>query len=117
MGVSKRIKPILWFSRMPDDDLIFLCVAVIKGMTGNPAYPRPPIDLADLSAALDRFVAARAALLDGGRKATVERDRCRVEVTKMMRQLGLYVEDTCQNDMATFVTSGFVPVPPRFGSA
>ena len=114
MGVSKRIKPSLAFARMSDVDLIFLCLAVIRGMSGNPDYPRPPVSLVEVQKVLARFISATAAMLNGGRKATIERDTCRVELIRMMRQLGNYVEIACQNDMGTFIKSGFVPIPTSF---
>jgi hypothetical protein len=114
MGISKRIKPSLAFARMSDADLMFLCLAVIRGMTGNPDYPRPPVSLAELQKLLARFISAKAAMLNGGRKATIERDASRVELIRMMRHLGNYVEIACQNDMETFVKSGFVAIPTSF---
>ena len=45
--------------------------------------------------------------LDGGKAATVERDKRRVDAIIMFRLLGRYVESACKNDMTAFVSSGF----------
>ncbi len=47
---------------------------------------------------------------DGGRKAISAKDKQRVAVIKMYTQLGHYVEAACNDDLATFDTSGFTAV-------
>jgi hypothetical protein len=44
---------------------------------------------------------------DGGKKAVSAKDKQRVVVIKMYTQLGHYVEAACNDDQATFSTSGF----------
>src|SRR6266849_765614 len=77
-------------------------------MFDNPAYPSPLV-MRDFKAALDAYTAAVAATLDGGKSATAERDKRRAQVIITLRLLGRYVEGACKNDMATFLSSGFVP--------
>jgi hypothetical protein len=38
----KKIKASLSFSKMSDADLLKLLDAILKSMTGNPAFPSPP---------------------------------------------------------------------------
>ena len=64
--------------------------------------------MAGFKAAIDAYTAAVAATLEGGKSATVDRDKRRADVTTMLRLLGHYVEGACKNDLTTFVSSGFV---------
>ena len=46
MTKSKRIRASLGFARTPDANLVTRLNAVHDAMSGNPAYPAPPVDLA-----------------------------------------------------------------------
>jgi len=106
------IRPALGFASTPDADLLQRLNNVHDGMVNNPAYPTPPVDLATFKIAIDGYTAAVAALLNGGRAATVERDKRRTDVILMLRLLGHYVEMACKNDMSTFTSSGFTVATP-----
>jgi len=107
------IKPALGVSQMPDGDLLARLNAVYEGLSNNPAYPTPPIALADFKVAIDAYTAAVATALDGGKSAIVERHKCRADVIVKFRLLGHYVEGACNNDMKAFVSSGFLPATTR----
>jgi hypothetical protein len=104
------IKAVLGFTGVPDADLVSRCNAVQDGMTNNPAYPNPPIDMPGFKTAIDAYAAAVAGALDGGKAAITARDKRRGDVILMLHQLGHYVEVACKGDMNTFVSSGFVAV-------
>jgi len=55
------------------EQLVATCGAIIKGLTDNPAYPSPPIDLKTLQSAVDDLNAALAAQVHGGKAATAEK--------------------------------------------
>ena len=40
------------------EQLVAICGGIIKGLTDNPAYPNPPVDLKTLQAAVDGLNAA-----------------------------------------------------------
>ena len=103
------IQPALGLVRLSDGNLLARANAVHDRMFDNTAYPNPPLSMGDFKAAIDAYTAAVAATLDGGKSATVERDQRRADVIIMLRRLGHYVEGACKNDMATFLSSGFVP--------
>jgi hypothetical protein len=102
------LKPVLGVGGMSDNDLLSRLNAVHDKMLNNPAYPSPPVDMPGFKAAIDAYTAAVAAALEGGKATTIERDKRRLDATIMFRLLGHYVEMTCKNDMATFVSSGFL---------
>ena len=102
------LKPVLGVAGMSDNDLLSRLNAVHEKMLNNPAYPSPPVDMPGFKAAIDAYTAAVAAALEGGKAATVARDKRRTDAIIMFRLLGHYVEAACKNDMTTFVSSGFV---------
>jgi hypothetical protein len=53
--------------------LITTAGVVINGMTGNPAFHSPPVDLKTVQAAVDDLNAAMAAQSQGGPAATAEK--------------------------------------------
>ena len=54
---------------------------------------------------------------DGGKKAISAKDKQRLAMIKMYTLLGHYVEVACNDDLATFNTSGFTQVAPRTRTA
>ena len=82
-----------------------------ESMLLNPHFPRPPVSLDDFKAVLDRFSEVMGESVHGDRRMFAEKANLREEIIGMMRQLGHYVEAACENDMATFVASGFEAGP------
>ena len=107
MTKLKRIKASLGFARTPHAALVARLNAVHDGMSGNPAYPSPPVDLATFKTAIDSYAASVTEALDGGKKAITVKNQQREAVIKMAEQLGHYVQATCRDDLATFTSSGF----------
>jgi hypothetical protein len=115
MGISKRLKPSLSFiTKASDAEFRERARAIYEGIYESPAYPNPPVTREELKAALDKYDHTRAAALDGGKKAIVERDAQRTVVGLMLRQLGHYVEFVCNNEMSDLLASGFEPVSSTF---
>jgi hypothetical protein len=104
------IKAVMGFAGVPDADLVSRCNAVHDGMTNNPAYPSPPVDMPGFKTAIDAYTAAVAGALDGGKAAITARNKQRGDVIVILHQLGHYVEVACKGDLNTFVSSGFVAV-------
>jgi hypothetical protein len=107
------IKPQLGVIDMTDGDLLARLNAIHDGMSNNPAYPSPPVDMPVFKAAIDSYTAAVTAALDGGKNAIAERNKRRADAVIMMRSLGHYVEVACKGDTQAFVSSGFIAVAPR----
>src|SRR6476620_11712086 len=101
------VKAVLGFTGESDANLVSRLNAVHDGMSNNPAYLNPPIDMPGFKSAIDAYSAAVAAALDGGKSAITERDKRRADMIIMLRQLGHYVEVACKGDMSAFVSSGF----------
>ncbi|HLH31469.1 MAG TPA: hypothetical protein VKY31_09720 [Terriglobia bacterium] len=105
------IKPSLGVLGLTDADLLQRLNAVHDGMTNNPAYPNPPVDMPGFKTAIDTFSAAVSTAADGSKTAMRTRNQRRADVIVLYRLLGHYVEGACKNDMNTFASSGFQPAP------
>ena len=106
----KKIKAYLGFGKTSDADLQKVLEAVLNGMTNNSAYPNPPVALADFKSAIDSFSVLVTDALDGGKNVISAKRKQREAVVKMVTLLGHYVEAACNEDVATFNTSGFTAV-------
>src|SRR5437660_2473990 len=105
-----KIKAKLAFHNVSDADAQQQFLAVLKGLKNNPALTNPPVDMATYEKGVDSFGTLLTDAQDGGRKAISAKDKQRVAVIKMYTMLGHYVEAACNDDHATFNTSGFTPV-------
>jgi hypothetical protein len=110
MSKSKKISPVrvaLGFSTLTDPKLLLLANAVLKGLTGNAAFPNPTPSLAVFTTDLTAFSNSATAALDGGKNAKSARDKSKKVLVADLRQLAMHCESNCNEDVATFNTSGF----------
>src|SRR6059036_2873065 len=105
--MAPQIKPVLGFKTQSDRQIATTASAVIKEMTGNPAFPNPTVDLKAVQAAVDELNAALAAQVQGGTAATAVKKNKRDSVVTLLRKLAHYVHDTCGNNPAVLLSSGF----------
>ena len=105
-----KIKAKLAFHDVSDANALQQFTAVLQGMKNNPAYPNTPVDMATYEKGVDSFGTLLTDAQDGGKKAISAKDKQRVAVIKMYTLLGHYVEAACNDDPATFNTSGFIAV-------
>ena len=98
-----------------DQQLATLAAAVIEGMTGNKAFPNPPVDLTAAQAALTEYHGS--ATVQGGTTATATKNDKRDVLTDLLEKLGHYVQTHCGNDLEVLLSSGLIPVAPRSGSS
>ena len=87
--------------------LITTAGAVINGLTGNPSFPAPPVDMKTLQAAVDDLNAALAAQPQGGPSATAEKNNKKEALIALLRRLRHYVDENCGNDLSILLSSGF----------
>ena len=89
------------------EQLVTMAGAVITGLTNNPAFPAPTVDLNAVHAAAEDLKAAVAAQVHGGTAATAEKNNKQEALIKILFKLKHYVEDNCENDLALLLSSGF----------
>src|SRR5436190_11161025 len=106
-AVIRKIKVKLGFHGVSDVDVLKAGNTAYEGLFNNPAYPNTPVALPVFRQELDSFSALIVTAEDGGKKAISAKDNQRAVVIKMYTLLGHYVEAMCNNDLATFNTSGF----------
>src|ERR1041385_6726895 len=108
----RKIHALFGLTRLPDGTVTPLLNLSLKGLTENvQVYSSPPIDMMTYQAGIAAYEAALPAALDGGKTAIAQKNKLREEATRMYVLLAHYVEAHCNNDMATFLLSGFQPAP------
>src|SRR5215471_1970974 len=106
--IKRKLKALFDFLRMPDrDTFISRVTAIGDALTGNAAFPNPPVDMAVFKTAIRSYAAAVVVALDGSKQAIANRKKLREVVVKMVEQLGHYVEAACGDDPPSFTLSGF----------
>src|SRR5437764_5261325 len=102
-----QLRVSLAFARLPDKELDDFTLGVKNGITGNAAYPTPPVTMVNLDAARTDFQQKGAKAATGGPPDTAAKNNARQVLLGMLRQLASYVQINCNNDMATLLSSGF----------
>lgn len=101
------VKVSLSFAKMKDGDLVVFVKEIINGITGNAAFPTPPVTMAALATARTDFADKIAAAGGGGKMNTAAKYSSRQSVLGDLRQLALYVQLNCNDDMPILLSSGF----------
>jgi hypothetical protein len=108
-GVASNAKvAILFLSADTDARLIVAVGVILQSMAGNAAYPSPLPTLATATTAYDTYVAAVNAAKDRGKLAIARRKQARAQLVQLLRALALYVQQTCDGNAVTLITSGFL---------
>lgn len=115
--MAQRIRIIFGFGSFTDKQLLATGGAVIAGMTGNKAFPNPPVELTALQTGLTQFTDAIAAQGQGGTTATADKNNKRDALVALLQKLALYVQAHSDNDLATLLSSGFTAGGGRRGSS
>jgi hypothetical protein len=98
----KKVRALVGLRRLPE--------GTIKGLTENAkVFSKPPIELAAYQAAIDAYDAAIPAALDGSKTAVANKNKLLETALGMYVELAHYVEANCNDDLATFLLSGFQP--------
>lgn len=105
--MQSRVRIAEKFKKQTAEQLVIMAGAVIAGLTNNPAFPAPSVDLKAVQAAADDLNAALAAMAHGGVAATAEKNNKQNALIGILRKLKHYVEDNFNNDLAVLLSSGF----------
>ena len=97
----------LGFSRLADANLVTKTNQIIAGLTGNTSYPKPTPTLAAVQTATTAFSDALTAAADGGKTKTALKNAAREELLALLRNLALFVQQNCTDDLAVLLSSGF----------
>ena len=97
----------LSFAKLADTELDNFAQGVIDSMTGNAAFPTPPVTLANLQTAQADVASKLAAAQTGGVADTAAKNNSRQALITMLRDEAAYVQIRCNNDPAILLSSGF----------
>jgi hypothetical protein len=108
------VKPSVSFLLKDNDATLFNRVnGIVTAMTNNASYPSPTPTLADVGTANDDFATAMANAVDGGLTLTAIKNQKRAALVALVRQLAIYVQANCTDDLAVLLSSGFPPQKPQ----
>jgi len=107
---AKKIRARLGLQKMNDGDVGQLLTSSLNGLTANAAiFSKLPIDPAVYKDVINDFLTAVPVALDGSKTAIAHKRKLRQRAIRMYEELAHYVEANCNDDMATFLLSGFQP--------
>src|SRR3954468_7326318 len=111
LTMTKRIRARYNLDGLPDGAVIPQLKSVLNGLRDHATvYPNPPVDPVRYEAAITAYEDSIPGALDRGRTAVAQRNRLRETAKRMYAELAHYVESHCNDDLATFLLSGFQPV-------
>jgi hypothetical protein len=106
----KKIRARLGLTKLSDGDLGHLLVNSLNGLTTNAAiFSKLPVDPVIYKDTINDFLAAVPVALDGSKTAIVRKNKLRERAIRIYEELAHYVEANCNDDMETFLLSGFLP--------
>jgi len=116
-STPNQIKAKLGLHGVSDTETVKALMTAYEGLLNNPKFPTPPVDLPTFKAGIDQYSALIIDAEDGGNKAISAKNKQRIVVIKFYTALGHYVEMACNDDLATFNTSGFTQQAARTNTA
>jgi hypothetical protein len=96
------------FLRYKDPEFLVFSEGVVIGLTGNPGYGSPRVELGTLSTANTNFRNALTACETGGILATSAKDAARLIVEGYLRSEGAYVQSIAGENLTLLLSSGFL---------
>jgi hypothetical protein len=95
------------FMKAAANDLANTADDVVDGLTGNPAFPTPPVTPAALTTLNTALRTAITAADAGGPQQTAAKNKAYNAVTDVLRKNANYVEIQSNNDLETLLSSGY----------
>jgi len=107
-----------YYKRVSPPMVIAILTWIIKCMSGNAAFPKPPVPLVaavppdptapvDMTTRMNALAAANAVVVDGGTAQTAARDDALAFVYEGMDANGYYAQTQARTSLAVFLTSGY----------
>jgi hypothetical protein len=104
----KKIKAVLGLTKMNDGNITPLLDGSLKGLAAHQdLFNKLPVDLPTYEAANNAYKAAIPPALDGSRTAIAQKNKLRDKAVKIYELNAKYVEQNCNDDIATFLLSGY----------
>lgn len=103
----KILKVIINYSKLTDANLLSKAEHILQSMTGNPDFPSPVPTLADVQTAVTKYSADLVLAQGLGKVNIANKNQSRMELEKLLAQLGMFVMFVANGDEAMLVGSGF----------
>ena len=103
----KKVKVLLDFIRPSVPVKLVKGRNVVNGLTGNPSFPTPDVELTLITDATDLLESSFAVAQNGRPEDTAKMHKNELAWEKLMRKEALYVERTADGDEAAILSSGF----------
>jgi hypothetical protein len=95
------------FGVLPDTQLDDFGANVVVRMTGNAAFPAPPLTTLELGTRRMTFHNAVLAAAQGGTQLIAVREEARNSLVLALRQVGAYVQSVAGQTLSVLLSSGF----------
>ncbi|MFM2295560.1 MAG: hypothetical protein RLZZ350_1973 [Verrucomicrobiota bacterium] len=95
------------FSGYADAVLDEFASSVVEKLTGNAAFPNPPLSVGALGGLRTAFHAALVAAAYGGMQLVAVKDAARVALEDALRAVGYYVQSQTSQRLDVMLTSGY----------
>jgi hypothetical protein len=106
------IHAVVGLRRMADGIVAPMLDSSVKGLLANAGiYTKTPIDLTAYGSAITAYEGSIPAALDGSKTAVAQKNKFKEAAIRMYTQLAHYVEANCNDELATFLLSGFQAKP------
>ena len=106
----KKIRAVVGLDKMADGNVTPLLDGSLKGLSAHTdLFPQPPVDLKTYGSAISAYESSIPAALDGSKTAIAQKNKLRRAAVRMHGLNAKYVENNCNDEMATFLLSGFQP--------
>lgn len=111
--MANKVKALIGFARMKDDELLVMATTVIGAMTGNSNFTTPVPALADVQLLLDDFsVKLAAARKRGSPEDTALKEESRSPLIAALQKLAYYVNGEADGQLSVLLSSGFPTTAP-----
>ena len=95
------------FKKLNQGSLATYANNVITLMTENPLFASLSANVAELKTSYDAYVVALANNVNGGRIATIEKDKCKEDVNKLLTKMALLVDILANGKESIVLAAGF----------
>jgi hypothetical protein len=98
------------FVNLPDAAIGDFTDTIANGLTGNAAFPTPPLTIGLLITQKSAYLVKLAATAQGGTLATSQKNDAWGVLVGSLRQLAAYVQSVANTNLTTLLSSGFLAV-------
>jgi hypothetical protein len=104
---NQKLKVSLGYNKYSDAIVVEITNAIIADMTGNAAFPTPPVPIPEVTTLQATFSDDMAAAINGGTQLTAKKNQSRVALLNALDANALYVQTIARFDLPMLLSSGY----------